>query len=136
MYAFSSPILHSVSLGPNSYPLASTRLAIHCNLHKITSPNIAQYPPSVLPAPATSLELRDRLNLFWMAYTTDRSRSLHYQTQVTLHDEVRKTCLKFGLMVQVADGEVFRKSQLSFRNRWMNIHWSAPYFFESVEPGG
>ncbi|CAE7150524.1 unnamed protein product [Rhizoctonia solani] len=56
--------------------IQTTRFAIGCNLHKVTSavwrPNMSTGPSALLPPPIDSIELGDRILAFWAAFTLDQ----------------------------------------------------------------
>ncbi|EUC65979.1 fungal Zn(2)-cys(6) binuclear cluster domain protein [Rhizoctonia solani AG-3 Rhs1AP] len=56
--------------------IQTTRFAIGCNLHKITSavwrPNMSTGPSGLLPSPFDSIELGERILAFWAAFMLDQ----------------------------------------------------------------
>jgi hypothetical protein len=73
-----------------SYIQGAVRLCIACKLHAISSPHVLSYfPISILPKPADASEVRDRVDVFWLAFTLDRYGSMCCGLNNSVLDEVR-----------------------------------------------
>jgi hypothetical protein len=68
--------------------IATMRLAVYYNLHKIDSLDPAEAPDSPLPPPTSSTDLRDRMNAFWHVFNADRGGSVATALHVTCADDV------------------------------------------------
>jgi hypothetical protein len=75
------------------------KLAKACNLHRISAPNVTDYPASVLPPPSGSGEVRVRMNAFWNTFIMDRARRIVSEGDVSVPDDVRVSGLQ-GIQMQ------------------------------------
>jgi hypothetical protein len=69
--------------------LGAVQIAMACNLHKISSAtDLDAFPPSLLPPPADTSELLERINSFWFIYIIDQMGGVVSGLPASFPDEV------------------------------------------------